>query len=100
MIANIVDHRRHPYRWKQITAIVEDTWHDNSVAESDQADRGTDESDVGYAAEEGISLADAVKWANAFEGQVTLFLYDFGDGTRAATEEEMARLNPGSTGGG
>jgi hypothetical protein len=38
MISNIIDRRKRQYRWKQITAIIEPTYHDNSVDDSDETE--------------------------------------------------------------
>jgi hypothetical protein len=81
MIWNIIDRRVRPHRWKCINAIVEATWHDNgrsTDSDRDQAESGPD--DVTYLQREGISLADAIAWANSLPGGVTLFLYDEGKG--------------------
>lgn len=83
MIVNIIDNRTRPYRWKSITAIVEAAFHDNSVADSDQTESQGGDIDVDYDSLEGVSLAEAVAWAQSFEGNVTLFLYDLGDGTNS-----------------
>lgn len=80
-IANIIDKRTRPYRWKHVTAIVEATFHDNTGVDSDQAESQGDTVDVDYDSLEDVSLAEAVAWAQSFEGNVTLFLYDLGDGT-------------------
>lgn len=79
MIHNIIDHRSRPYRWRKINAIIEATSHDNSCADSDQQPPSHD--DVIYNQREGISLAEAVKWAMAAPSPVTLYLYDEGAGT-------------------
>ena len=76
MILNIVDRRVNIYRWKCIDVIVEATWHDNAFADGDQAPQ--DEREPGYAAQKGISLADAVNWASSFAIPLTLYLYDEG----------------------
>ncbi|QYO77572.1 hypothetical protein [Devosia salina] len=78
MLTNIIDHRRRPYRWAAITAIVEATSHDNSVPDADQATRG--EHDTVYDEMPVGSLAEAIAWADSFPGQTTLYLYDLGDG--------------------
>lgn len=82
MIWNIVDRRTRRYRWNRINAIAEATSHDNSRSDGDQAESGPD--DIVYDQREGISLADAIAWANSLPGGVTLFLYDEGRGTTAA----------------
>jgi hypothetical protein len=77
MILNIIDSRKRPYRWKRINAIAEATSHDNSKSDGDHADGGDD---IVYDQRLGISLADAITWANSLPGGVTLFLYDEGRG--------------------
>ena len=74
MITNIVDGRTNRYRWKKVHVIVEATWHDNSVAGSDQATVG-DEA-VDYAELDDMSLAEAIAWAQEQPGEITLFIYD------------------------
>lgn len=83
MIVNLIDNRKRRYRWKQITAIVEPTYHDNSVADSDQAEVPPP-GFLPYDQREEISLVDAVSWANGLPFAVTLFLYDLGEGIRSA----------------
>ena len=85
MILNIVDGRKRRYRWKRINAIVEPVWHDNSVKDTDLAEVPTtleDElsDDVVYEQLADGSIAEAIAWANAFKCQVTLHLYDDGEG--------------------
>jgi hypothetical protein len=79
MIWNIVDRRKRPYRWKRINAIAEATSHDNAKSDGDQVEGSAD--DIVYGQREGISLADAIMWANSLPGGVTLYLYDEGGGT-------------------
>jgi hypothetical protein len=76
MICNIQDHRKMPHRWKRVHAIVESTYLDNSVVNSDFAPM-TDSGPL-YADSDGedISLNEAILWANSFEEPVTLYLYD------------------------
>jgi hypothetical protein len=88
MIANINDRRKHPYRWKRITAIVEPTYHDNTVADSDQAEVPPP-GFFPYDQREKTSLADAVLWANELPFEVTLYLYDLGEGIAASGFEGM-----------
>ena len=78
MIWNIVDRRKRPHRWKAITAIIEPTYHDNSCADSDQAEETLD--DFVYDQRAEISLADAVIWAQSLSFPATLYLYDLGQG--------------------
>jgi hypothetical protein len=84
MIWNIIDRRTRPYRWKAITAIVEPTYHDNTIADSDQTEDPIDDIPYGERAE--ISLADAVIWAQSLSFPATLYLYDLGRGINIASE--------------
>jgi len=81
MIWNIIDKRTRPYRWAKINAIIEATWHDNSVADTDIAPEVRLEDEVIYEQREVISLQDAIHWANNQTCPVTLYLYDLGKGT-------------------
>jgi hypothetical protein len=81
MISNIVDRRTRRYRWKQITAIIEPTSHDNSVDDSDQTDVPGAEIIV-YDERPAISVADAIAWAGSLPYATTLYLYDLGSGIR------------------
>jgi len=79
MIFNIVDRRKRQFRWKKITAIVEPTYHDNAVQDSDQAELPEPGFTV-YDERAAISLVDAVAWATALPFAVALYLYDLGHG--------------------
>ena len=76
MIANIIDNRKRRFRWKHITAVVESSEHDNAIEDADQSECDPDA--IVYDARTGLSVADAITWANAFSCSVTLFLYDLG----------------------
>ena len=86
MITNIVDQRKRPYRWQCVNAIIEATWHDNSCADADQADPKP-EHDLDYAERSSISVAEAIKWASEQKAEVTLFLYDQGEGASVSAGE-------------
>ncbi len=79
MIWNVVDERERRYRWKRVNAVIEPTWQDNACADSDQADK--DFSPNPCEARKGVSVADAIAWANGKLHPVTLYLYD-ADGGR------------------
>jgi hypothetical protein len=64
-----------------INAIIEATWHDNSVADTDVAPPVHLDDEVTHDQLEGVSLHDAIKWANEQTCPVILYLYDEGDGT-------------------
>ena len=88
MIWNIIDRRTRPYRWRTVTAIMEPAYHDNSCADSDQAEDTID--DIIYEEREEISVADAVTWAHSLAFPATLYLYDLGQGINIVRGEETA----------
>jgi len=79
MILNIIDNRENKHRWTNVLAIIEPTWHDNSCNNSDQSTPCEGEED--YAEKKGISLSDAIKWAENLSFNVTLYIYDI-DGNK------------------
>jgi hypothetical protein len=76
MIQNIIDRRKRNYRWARVDVVVEPTWHDNTCRDSDQAVR--DDREPVYDAQSGVSLADAIDWAQALPLPMTLYIYDDG----------------------
>ena len=76
----MIDGRR-VYRWKTINAIVEAVEHDNTCVDSDQAAEADEALVVDYDQLEGVSVQQAVAWANQQSCPVTLYLYDEGKGT-------------------
>lgn len=81
MIWNVIDERKRPYRWKRINAFIEDVAHDNSCADADQAQTDL-KTTVTYEEKLGVSLHEAIVWAEAQAGRVTLYICDEGDGMR------------------
>ena len=81
MLCNVIDSRKRPYRWAKINAIIEATWHDNTVSDSDPTPPPSPEDEITYDQRENISLSEAIIWANSQPCPVTLFLYDEGSGT-------------------
>ncbi|HYD12387.1 MAG TPA: hypothetical protein VEC11_06040 [Allosphingosinicella sp.] len=86
MIWNIIDRRQRPYRWKCVNTIIEAVEHDNACADSDQAPSVDPMLRVDYEERNGLSIQEAVAWANAQGSPVTLYLYDEGVGTAAAAD--------------
>ncbi len=78
MLCNIVDHRKRKYRWAQVDAVIEATWHDNKNTDADQAVVIEDDTYVMCEDRLGVSVEEAVAWAVAVSCPVTLFLYDGG----------------------
>jgi hypothetical protein len=79
MIWNVIDGRARRYRWAIINAVIEDVSHDNSCADSDQAETDL-RTTVTYDERRGVTLHDAILWAESQPGRVTLYLYDEGAG--------------------
>jgi hypothetical protein len=78
MIVNVIDKRTNCYKWKQVDACVEPTWHDNSVG-ADQAVKGSAEQEgIGYEEIQLVSVHRAFEWANGFPYASTVYLYDPG----------------------
>jgi hypothetical protein len=80
MLCNVIDNRSRRYRWRRVEAILEATSHDNGCADSDAVEPADDE--LLFDRRDGLSVAEAVAWADAQPGMVTLFLYD--EGTNSA----------------
>lgn len=76
MIYNIIDRRKHPYKFNEIDAIIEATWHDNTCPEADKVEE--EDTSPGYDERRQIPLHEALDWASRHEGKVTLYLYDKG----------------------
>jgi len=75
MLINILDLRERAYRWSKIMAVLESATKDNEAEDADQveAELGVQ---VDYAEKQGISVREAVLWAEQAGGPVTLYLYD------------------------
>ena len=78
MIANIIDHRKRPHRWKRVQAIIEDVEHDNCVNDADQAEPTDPSKSILCDMRDGLSITQAIEWASAVDCPVTLYLYDEG----------------------
>lgn len=78
MLTNIIDRRKHPYKFKKVNAVIEPTRHDNGVKKADRAARHPkmDMAWIGYDEKEHVSVRDAVAWAANHKDEVTLYLYD------------------------
>lgn len=75
MIVNLIDLRERQYRWASILAVVESASKDNTAKDSDCVGDGLGV-EIDYAERDGISVREAVLWADRLEGMVTLYLYD------------------------
>ena len=78
MIVNVIDLRERPYRWKSVLAVCEAASKDNEAEDSDRIAPSIGV-EIDYAERDGISVRDAVLWAEQMDGPVTLHLYDRDD---------------------
>jgi hypothetical protein len=79
MITNLIDGRKSRHRWKTVNAVLESTYHDNCCDDADQA-REDGEDEVLYEERLNISIAEAMAWGMSVKAEVTLYLYDQGQG--------------------
>lgn len=75
MIVNLIDLRETPYRWKEVVAVVESASKNNEAENSDPVENSMGV-EIDYAEREGITVRDAILWAEQLQGKVTLYLYD------------------------
>ena len=76
MLINVMDLRERPYRWSNVLAVVQNAAEDATAEDADPVpDFGGIQID--YAEREGISVREAVLWAERLDGMVTLQIYDF-----------------------
>ncbi len=75
MLINIIDLRESPYRWKEILAVVESASKNNSAENADTVE-SVGGIEIDYAEREGLTVREAVLWAEQLQGKVTLYLYD------------------------
>lgn len=81
MIANIIDRRKHQYTWDKVTAIFEPSWHDHHVKkELGPVTASENRGKWSYEELPECSVSEALKFADELPGDVTLYLYDQGDG--------------------
>ena len=75
MLVNLIDLRANQYRWKQVLAVVESAGKNNAAdgADTVETNMGVE---IDYAEREGVSVRDAILWAEQLQGRVTLYLYD------------------------
>lgn len=75
MIVNLIDLRSRPYRWKSVLAVCEAAVKDNEAEDCDLVTPGIGV-EVDYAERDGISVREAILWAEQLGGLVTLHLHD------------------------
>jgi hypothetical protein len=75
MIWNIVDRRDQIYRWRNVIAIAEAVEHDNTCIDSDIAVASAVDMTIDHVRIDGVSVREAIRWANELRCPVTLYLY-------------------------
>ena len=75
MLMNVVDLRERTYRWREVLAVIESGFKNNEAQDADHV-TGDIGAMIDYAERAGISVRDAVHWAEQAGGPVTLYLYD------------------------
>ena len=85
MIVNVLDLRERQYRWASILAVVQSASKDNEAEDCDAVGNGLGV-EIDYAERDGISVREAVLWADQLNGMVTLYLYD--RDTESATDDD------------
>ena len=76
MLVNVIDLREQEYRWAQVMAVLESAAKNNEAEGADQVQPGAG-IEIDYAERTGISVRDAMLWAEKTDGPLTLYLYDF-----------------------
>ncbi len=75
MLINVMDLRERPYRWSNVLAVVQNAAEDATAEDADPVPE-VGGIQIDYAEREGISVREAVLWAERLEGMVTLQIYD------------------------
>ena len=75
MLMNVIDLREKPYRWKSVVAVIESAAKNNAAEDADTVDISAGV-EIDYAEREGLTVREAVLWAEQLQGKVTLYLYD------------------------
>lgn len=75
MLVNVIDLREQEYRWSSIMAVVESATKNNEADGADQVKAGMG-IEIDYAERCGISVREAMLWAEKTDGPLTLYLYD------------------------
>lgn len=76
MIVNVLDLREKPYRWSDVLAVAQNAAEDNIAEDSDKVPELGEGIQIDYAEREGVSVREAILWAERLDGMVTLHIYD------------------------
>lgn len=75
MLINVLDLRERPYRWNNVLAVAENAAEDATADDADPVPQNS-LAQIDYAEREGISVREAILWAEKLDGLVTLSIYD------------------------
>lgn len=75
MLVNMIDLREREYRWSRVMAVLESATKNNEAEDADQVKPGLG-IEIDYAERSGLSVREAVLWAEKTDGPLTLYLYD------------------------
>lgn len=75
MLVNVIDLREREYRWSRVMAVLESATKNNEAEEADQVKPGLG-IEIDYAERTGLSVREAMLWAEKTDGPLTLYLYD------------------------
>lgn len=75
MLVNVIDLREREYRWSRVMAVLESATKNNEAEEADQVKPGMG-IEIDYAERTGLSVREAMLWAEKTDGPLTLYLYD------------------------
>ena len=75
MLVNVIDLREREYRWSRVMAVLESATKNNEAEEADQVKPGLGV-EIDYAERTGLSVREAMLWAEKTDGPLTLYLYD------------------------
>jgi hypothetical protein len=78
MLINVLDLRERPYRWNDVLAVAENAAEDSIAEDADPIPQNS-LAQIDYAEREGISVREAILWAEKLDGLVTLSIYDRDD---------------------
>ena len=78
MLVNMIDLREREYRWSRVMAVLESATKNNEAEHADHVKPGLG-IEIDYAERVGISVREAVLWAEKTDGPLTLYLYDHED---------------------
>ena len=76
MIVNVLDLREKPYRWSEVLAVAQNAAEDNIAEDADQVPDMGGGIQIDYAERDGVSVREAILWAERLDGMVTLHIYD------------------------